>query len=263
MRRIIGIVSGKGGAGKTTLTVNLGAALAARGRKVIIIDCNITTSHLGAYLGMYYCPVTINQVLKGDAEINDILYDHHSGMKVVPASLNLEDIKGIDFTRLREVIRKLSDDSIILLDSAPGLGREAAIAIRASDEILYITTPYIPSVLDVMKCKKIASETGASHIGLVLNMVTGEKYELAKKDVEQLSGLRVISEVPMDKNVHKSLAANTISVQHFPSSKSSRAFKKLAAFLINEEYEESFGEKLKKMFNYGLASAGRKRLQPE
>jgi septum site-determining protein MinD len=263
MRRIIGIVSGKGGVGKTTLTVNLGAALAARGKKVIIIDCNITTSHLGSYLGMYYCPVTINQVLKGDAEINDILYDHHSGMKVIPASLNLEDIKGIDFTRLREVIHRLGDDGIILLDSAPGLGREAAIAIRASDEILYVTTPFIPSVIDVMKCRKIANETGASHIGLVLNMVSGEKYELAKKDVEHLSGLKVISEVPMDRNVHRSLASNTISVQRFPASKSSRAFKKLAAFLIDEEYEEPLGERLKKMFNYGLTSAVVKRLSPK
>ncbi|MBU3957609.1 MAG: cell division ATPase MinD [Nanoarchaeota archaeon] len=251
MSRIIGIVSGKGGVGKTTLAINLGAALAARGKKVIIIDCNITTSHLGAYLGMYYCPVTINQVLKGDAEMSDIIYDHHSGMKVIPASLKLEDIKGIDFTRLKEVVRKLDDDSIMILDAAPGLGREAAIAMRASDEILYITTPFVPAVIDVMKCKNMAAEIGLKHIGLVLNMVSNESYELAKKDVERLSGLPVISTVPMDRNVHKSLAANLPVIQYAPGSGSSLAFKKLAAFIINEKYEETFFERLRNIFRMG------------
>ncbi len=245
MSRIIGVVSGKGGVGKTTLVVNLGAALAQRGKKVIIIDCNITTSHLGSYLGMYYCPVTINQVLKGDAEIADIIYEHQSGMKVIPASLKLEDIKGIDFTRLKDVVRNLGDDSIIILDAAPGLGREAAVAMRASDEMLYITTPFAPAVIDVIKCRNMASEIGLKHIGLVLNMVANESYELARKDVEQMSGLPVISEVPLDKSVHRSLAANLPVVQLAPRSRSSRAFKKLAAFIANEKYEETFFEKFR------------------
>lgn len=245
MPRIIGVVSGKGGVGKTTVVVSLGAALAERGKNVIIIDCNITTSHLGSYLGMYYCPVTINHVLKGDAEISDIIYDHHSGMKVVPASLKTEDIKGVDFTKLKETVRKLDNGSIIILDAAPGLGREAAIAMRASDEILYVTTPFIPAVIDVMKCKNMANEIGLKHIGLVLNMVSKESYELTKKDVEQLSGLNVVSVIPMDKNVHKSLVANFPVVQFAPRSKSSIAFKKLAAFIINEKYEETFFDKLK------------------
>ncbi len=252
MSRIIGVVSGKGGVGKTTLAVNLGAALAGRGKKVIIIDCNITTSHLGSYLGMYYCPVTINHVLRGNAEIFDIIYDHHSGMKVIPASLRLEDIKGVDFTRLRDIVRRLDDDSIIILDAAPGLGREAAVAMRASDEILYIATPFIPAVIDVMKCKSMANEIGLKHIGLVLNMVSNENYELSKKDIELMSGLPVISTVPMDRNVQKSLAANFPVVQFAPRSKSSIAFKKLAAFIINEKYDESFFEKMRNILTKQL-----------
>ncbi len=244
MSRVIGVISGKGGVGKTTLVVNLGAALAARGKKVIIIDCNITTSHLGSYLGMYYCPVTINQVLRGDAEVADIIYDHHSGMKIIPASLRVEDIRGVEFSRLKEVVRKLGEDCIIILDAAPGLGREAAITMRASDEIIYISTPFVPSIIDVVKCKNMANEIGLKHIGLVLNMVTRESYELTKKDAENMSGLPVISTVPMDKNVHRSLAANLPVVQSAPGSKSSSAFKRLAAYLINEKYEETFLERL-------------------
>ncbi len=254
MRRVIGIVSGKGGVGKTTVTINLGAALAAIGKKVTIIDCNITTSHMGAYLGMYYCPVTINQVLRGEADIDEIIYEHHSGMKVIPASLKIEDMKGIDFIKLKEVINKLSDDGIVLLDSSPGLGREASITIQASNEILYVSTLYIPSIIDVLKCKEISKEFGAKHIGLVLNMVTGESYELAKRDAEELTGLDVVSVIPFDKNIQRSLAANAITVQRFPSSKSSVAFKKLAAFIVNEEYKETFIEKIRNMFVFGPSS---------
>jgi septum site-determining protein MinD len=64
LTRIIGIVSGKGGTGKTTAAVNIGAALAMRHKKdVIIVDCNITTSHLGMYMGLYYYPISLNHVL--------------------------------------------------------------------------------------------------------------------------------------------------------------------------------------------------------
>jgi septum site-determining protein MinD len=75
MTRIIGIVSGKGGVGKTTIVANLGAALASFYKKrVIIVDCNVTTSHLGLYLGMYYHPVSLNQVLRGEASMDDAIY---------------------------------------------------------------------------------------------------------------------------------------------------------------------------------------------
>ena len=70
MTRVIGVISGKGGVGKTTVVANLGAIFAQKYKKdVVIVDCNVSTSHLGLYLGMYYTPITLKQVLKGDAEI--------------------------------------------------------------------------------------------------------------------------------------------------------------------------------------------------
>lgn len=78
MTRIIGVISGKGGVGKTTVVANLGVILASEFKKdVIIVDCNISTSHLALYLGMYYCPITLNQVLKGEAKIEDAMYEYH------------------------------------------------------------------------------------------------------------------------------------------------------------------------------------------
>ena len=189
MTRVIGIISGKGGVGKTTLVANLGSVLAQKFKKeVIIVDANVSTSHLGLYLGMYYTPVTLNQVLLGEAEIDDAIYDYHiSGMRVIPASLSLSDMKGVDIARLKSSLKKLFGKAdIVLLDAAPGLGREAIATVRASDEVIFVNTPFVPSTMDIIKCHQVANEIGVKPLGVVLNMVGKEKYELTPKEVEEL-----------------------------------------------------------------------------
>lgn len=62
--RVIGIVSGKGGVGKTTLVANLGLSLVKFGKSVTAVDCNVTTSHLGFNFGLHYYPKTLNNILK-------------------------------------------------------------------------------------------------------------------------------------------------------------------------------------------------------
>lgn len=255
MTRIIGILSGKGGVGKTTAVANLGTALASHYKKsVIIVDCNITTSHLSLYLGMYYSPVTLNQVLTGKARIHEAIYDYHvPGLRVIPASLSLKDLRGVDVSRLSKVIKKLTDEAdIVLLDGAPGMGREAMSAMRASDEVLFISTPFVPSTMDIIKCHQVALEIGAKPLGIVLNMVGKERYELTVEEVEQLAELSVVSTIPMDKNVLRSLALKTPVVTYDPASPASRAFLELAGKIVGEKYvPENFFTRLAKSFGLG------------
>ena len=72
--RVLGIVSGKGGVGKTTIATNLALALSEIGREVVIVDCNITTSHVGFSFGFYYYPITLNDVLKGLFDLRRAVY---------------------------------------------------------------------------------------------------------------------------------------------------------------------------------------------
>ncbi len=252
MARIIGVLSGKGGVGKTTTVANLGTALASYfKKKVIIVDCNITTSHLSLYLGMYYSPVTLNQVLTGKSKIQEAIYDYHvQGLRVIPASLSLKDLRGVDVSRLSKVIKKLSDEAdIILLDGAPGMAREAMSAMRASDEVLFISTPFVPSTMDIIKCHQVALEMGTKPLGIMLNMVGKERYELSIEEVEQLSELSVVESVPMDKNVLRSLALKTPVVLYDPNSPASRAFYELAGKLIGEKYiPENFMTRFMRFF---------------
>ncbi len=255
MTRVIGILSGKGGVGKTTTVANVGTALASKFKKnVIIVDCNITTSHLSLYLGMYYSPVTLNQVLTGKAKIHEAIYDYHvPGLRVIPASLSLKDLRGVDVSRLKKTIKKLSGEAdIVLLDSAPGLGREAMATMRASDEVLFISTPFVPSTMDIIKSHQVALEVGVKPIGIMLNMVGKERYELSVEEVEQLAELPVTISVPMDKNVLRSLALKTPVVLFDPSAPASRQFFELSGKLVGEKYRpDTFLTKLMRLF--GLA----------
>ena len=249
MVRIIGIVSGKGGVGKTTVGLNLGAALSQHFKKnVTIIDCNVTTSHLGLYLGMYYCPITLNKVLRGEYTAEEALQTHHSGLKVIPASLSLSDLEGIDMTEIRNSIKSLFDkNDIILLDGGPGLGREAVATLKASDEIMYVTNPYIPFAMDIVRNQEVVNDLGVKPLGIVLNMVHGKKYEMNSKEIEELTRLPIIAKIPFDKNVHQSLALKTPVVTYKPYTAASKELVKLASTITGESYQ--FDGALQKFLN--------------
>jgi cell division ATPase MinD len=241
--RVIGIVSGKGGVGKTTLTVNLGAALSHTFKKnVTIVDCNLTTSHLGIHLGMYYTPATINKVLREEIDIVEAIYPHFSGMKVVPASMSMNDLKGVDVFRIKDVVANIAErNDVVLLDASPGFGREATGAIQASNEILYITTPHIPAVMDIVRCQEVLHEFNVKPIGVVLNMIGKNKYELKKDEVEQFTGVRVISSIPYDKKVSKSLHQKIPVTLLHPQAPSSREITRLASMIAGEPHKDQKG----------------------
>jgi len=250
--RIIGVVSGKGGVGKTTVASNIGAILAKHHKKnVTLVDCNVTTSHLSLYLGMYYCPITLNKVLRGENSIEESIHEHFSGMKIIPASLSLSDLEGIDITELRNSLKNIfNKNDIIILDGSPGLGREAMSTIKASDELLYVTNPYIPFIMDVIRCEEAAKEIGVKSIGIVLNMVHKKKHEMTNHEIEELTKLPVISTIPFDTNVHKSLALKMPLALYKPKTAASKELFKLASYLIGENSkQESFWLKFLRNLN--------------
>ena len=90
MAKLITITSGKGGVGKTTTAINLGAALNAFGKEVIILDANLTTPNIGLHLGAPIVPVSLNHVLLGKARLSDAIYEHESGTKIITSSLSIK-----------------------------------------------------------------------------------------------------------------------------------------------------------------------------
>ena len=82
MTKFIAIMAGKGGTGKTTTSVNLGAALSYFGKDVVIVDANLTTPNVGIHLGVPVVPIHLHHVLQGKNKINEAIYIHPAGPKI-------------------------------------------------------------------------------------------------------------------------------------------------------------------------------------
>ena len=246
MTRVITITSGKGGVGKTTSAINIGAALNHLGKDVIVVDANLTTPNIGLHLGAPIVPVSLNHVLSGKAKVSDALYEHESGLKIIPSSLSIKELRQLNHDKLKDVskkLRKMTD--FVILDSAAGLGDEAIAALEAGDEVIIVTNPEIPAVTDALKTSKLIEQLGKDVIGVVVTRASGNKAQMPISNVEDMLELPIIAVIPEDKNVLRSVVMKNALVYTHPKSKAARAYKKLAARLIGkEDYQSGFWERL-------------------
>ena len=171
MSKIYAIISGKGGVGKTTTTINVGASFNKLGEDVIIVDGNLTTPNVGIHLGAPIVPITLNHVLNNQAKIEDAIYEHESGTKVIPASLSLKEIERIDYKKIPEIVRRLKKfTDHVLIDSAAGLGEEARVSIISADEIIIVTNAEMSAVTDALKTIKLAEEYNKFVKGVIITL---------------------------------------------------------------------------------------------
>ncbi len=247
-KRNIAIVSGKGGVGKTTLAINLGYLLQKEiGINTTTVDCNLTTPHLGLNLGLDY-NLTLNHVLADKAKIEEAVIEHPTGIKVLPASLELNDLEEVDIFRLPEKLDELNSN--ILIDSAPGLGREGVAAMSAADEILFITQPNASAVVDIYRCKEIAEKLNKKILGIVVNYRRGYKHELSNKEIEKFTEIPVMETVPYDIEIEKSSATNLPLPLYNQRAKANDGFYSLASQISGYEIErrKSFFDRIIGLF---------------
>jgi septum site-determining protein MinD len=238
MTRIIAIASGKGGVGKTTAAINLCCALAHFGKDTVVVDGNLSTPHVALHLGSPRLPATINDALRGARPITETAYLHPSGLKVIPASISLEEYKRTSLDRLRDVMLDLvGTTETVLLDTPAGAGYEAAKTLQAADAVLLVTTPDMPAATDAMKAAALAREAGIEVMGAVLNRVTGDRTELTAANVAALLECEVLGTVQDDPHVRRALAMKQPVVHSHPDSPAAIAFKRLAAKLLGQGYE--------------------------
>ena len=243
---IITVTSGKGGVGKTTTSINLGAALNALNREVIIVDANLTTPNVGLHLGAPIVPVNLNHVMQGKAKVSDAIYEHESGTKVIPSSLSVKELRKINHDKLKDIAKKLKGMAdFVILDSAAGLGDEAVSSIEAADELIIVTNPEITAVTDALKTAKLAQELGKKVRGVIVNRVSGNNQEMSILNIKEMLDLPILGVIPEDRKVLASLRHKDAVIHMYPYTKSSLAYKKIAAKIAGVSYKEpSFWNKL-------------------
>lgn len=245
MTRYLCVIGGKGGTGKTTTSINLGAALNSFGKDVTVVDGNLTTPNVGVHLGVPIVPISLHDVLQGKNHISEAVYQHPSGTKIVPASLSVSDLKKTNPTTLKRALKGLyGTTDFVILDSAAGLGKEALLAIDASDEILIITNPELPAITDALKTIKMSEELGKRVAGVIVAKTRG-KGDLSLKNIESILEKPIISVIPDDNSVREALNLKDAVVLTHPKSDVAISYKKLAANLLGQEYNEEV-EKIKR-----------------
>ena len=237
--RVIGCVSAKGGVGKTTTAINIAAALNTFGKDVTLVDANLTAPNVGVYLGVPIAPVTLHDVLKGRKDAREAVFQHKSGVKILPSSIALKDAKKSDPSRLDLVLRDIDGHSdFILVDSAPGLTREALASIKASNEILVITNPEMPAVTDALKTVKICKEMKKHVLGVLVTKTNAKNADMSLKDIENILEVPVVGIIPEDRAVKFAIANKEPVVHSHPKSAAAVQYKRLAADLLNIKYTE-------------------------
>lgn len=248
--RIIAVVSGKGGVGKTVTSLNLGLALQELGEQVIVVDIDMTVSNLGMQLGSFKFEKTLQDVLKKKVPIFDAIYVHPSGLCMIPSSLYIEDIYTNAQTnpkKLRKELKKLK--GWVFLDCPPGLNDEALAVLSLADDVLVVTNPEMPAVADAIKVSKIAKKMGKNMLGVIVNRIGKKSYEVTPEEIEVTCELPVLGEISEDENVRKSIANEAPLIKLYPYSRSSVGFKRLAHNISGREFKEPRMLFMKRLFS--------------
>jgi septum site-determining protein MinD len=238
MKKIIVITSGKGGVGKTTTTINLGAAMNYFGKDVLVIDGNLTTPNVGIHLNSPEVPVNLNHVLAGKADAYEAVYEHESGVKIMPSSLSIKELGKLNFDKLKEYkddFKKISD--YVIVDSSAGLGIEATSLIAIADELIIVTNPEMPALTDALKTIKIAEQMKKPILGVIVTRVKKNDIEMQPESVKEILEIPILGMVPEDINVQRAVSMKDAVLHTHPKSNASRAYKEIAAKLLNVKYD--------------------------
>jgi septum site-determining protein MinD len=191
-------------------------------------------ANLSLILGMQSSPITLHDVLLGEAQVRDAIYDGPEGVRFIPSGLSLDNYKRVDSERLSGVISQVSDEyDFILLDVAAGIEKNVLSALSASQETLMVTMPTSPAIADALKTKIVAQRLGSKVIGVVINFVLNEKGEISKNDISNMLELPVYGSVPYDAEVRKSFMQEKVSpvIVRKPDSPASLEVMKVASRL--------------------------------
>ena len=245
MGETIGVISLKGGVGKTSTVVALGEALSGFGKKVLLVDGNFSAPNLGLHLNAVEPEKTLHHVMERKANPREAV-QNFKNFDFIPASVFTNS--NISPLKLKDRIKYFKRNyDIILIDSSPSLNEETLAVILASDKLLVVTTPDIPTLSTTMKAAQFAKQRGTPIAGLILNKVYNKGFELSLKDIEETSEIPILAVVPHDIHFLKALSKLKPYTSYRPKSKGSEEYRRLAASLLGERYKPV---KLRKFFRW-------------
>ncbi|KQX95127.1 cobyrinic acid a,c-diamide synthase [Rhodanobacter sp. Root480] len=237
--RAIAVAGGKGGVGKSTVSVNLGMSLSMAGHDVMLLDADMGLANVDVLLGL--TPSRhIGHLLDGECGLEDLILEAPRGLRVIPAGSGARRLAQLDNGEHAAVIRAFDElphpPQYLLVDTAAGLSDSVAMFAAATDDVMLVVCDEPASLTDAYAMIKVLSrDFGVRRFRMVANMVRneGEARQLHQK-LSRVSDrfLDVVIDftgwVPHDERLRQAIRRQCAVVDLWPSSRSAMAFKQLA-----------------------------------
>jgi flagellar biosynthesis protein FlhG len=237
--KVIAVTGGKGGVGKTSVSVNLSVALSMQGFKVMLLDADLGLANVDVMLGIP-SKKNLSHVLAGECELKDIVVDGPFGLQVVPAASGTKSMAELSIMEHAGIIQAFSEIGkeldFLIVDTAAGITDMVVSFTQASQDILAVVCDEPTSITDAYALMKVLNrEHKVTRFNIVANMVrtSQEGRELFSK----LSGvcnrfldvtLNYMGSIPFDENARKAIKRQKVLVDAYPRSPASIALKSLA-----------------------------------
>lgn len=175
--RVLAVTSGKGGVGKTNLSVNLAIGLAALGKRVVLVDLDLGLANCDIVLDLMP-RFNLSHVLSGKRRIEEIMLPAAGGISVVPGASGVEKLANLNEEERKALLTSLASlqemSDYVIFDTGAGISRNTVAFLAAADEIVVVTTPEPTAVIDAYAVIKMVSrEEQYGELRLVINMAQG------------------------------------------------------------------------------------------
>ncbi len=244
MARIITITSGKGGVGKTSISLNLSLSLASQGFKVCLFDADLGLANVSILTGIYP-KKDLGSVISGQFNLNEIIIKDYQGIDIIPGSSGVEQIADLTRTQTGTLISAfldLEEYDFFIFDTSAGISSQVLSFCMASHEILLVATCEPTSLTDAYSMLKVLSTHQYDcTVKIVINQVRSGKaaqkaYAQLKGTVNKFLSVKVepLGIVASDKNVRAAVVSQTPFVMLFPDTIASKCIKSIMAKLLDK-----------------------------
>ncbi len=233
MGKLIAVLSGKGGTGKTSLCAGIATALAASGERVLCIDCDIGLRNLDISLGLAdACALSFVDVYNGNYSLENAT--RHPDFPTLsfltaPANCSCADVDEERFLNLLEEAKK--QFQFIFLDAPAGIEAGFRLCAKHADQVILVTGADPASVRDAARAGELLERMGKNQVRIAVNRVNEELYYAVRitiDDVMDRAGLPLLGIVPDDTNVTLAAAFEKPLLRYSKRSPATAACKRIA-----------------------------------
>ncbi len=246
--RVITVTSGKGGVGKTNISVNLALNLSQMGYRVILLDADFGLANIEVLFGIS-SQYTLLDVINSEKNIFDIISDGPMNVKFISGGSGIEEMSNLQKWQLNTVMEKMAllDQiaDIVIVDTGAGVSDKVVSFISAADDVVLVTTPEPTALMDAYALVKTATLSNKNKkIQLIVNRAESVKEAFAASNKliiasEKFLGVKLeqLGYVLYDTSVVKAVKQQQPFILSYPKSLVTRQLNEIACNLISENKE--------------------------